>query len=141
MSDVSSHFVDVIVDKVRIGGVYLEDDQLGSTVSRSSLSHLPFVSPRTCGHPNVAEGWAYFDFAGEHWPILVCRDCRIILAGRHPYVERRRRHAWERPTEEDLAADLIASKWGNSWPKRGRPRARKHPPGLVWPEQPLSDAA
>src|SRR3954447_5787693 len=64
--------VDVLVDKTRMGFVYLDDYRdyrLGETVSRSSFSSAPAVSPRECSPHDIAEGWAYFENIDAHWPI------------------------------------------------------------------------
>lgn len=124
-----------------MGGTYLADGTLRETVSRASTSTAPFVSPRSCEHDQVVEGFAYVDQYRHHWPILVCRDCRTILAGRTAYFAERRRPIWQPSTEDDLAADLIVARWAKTWPKDGRPRARHHPAGIVWPEEQLDQAA
>jgi hypothetical protein len=127
---VSSIPADITVEGRRIGGAYFTDGRLSETVRRASTSTKPVVSPRECEHPTTGDGFAYVDLWNIHWPIRVCLDCRTILLGRSPDVERTRRPAWE--LDED---DVIAAKWASQWPREGRPRAKKPPSPTRWPEE------
>jgi hypothetical protein len=122
---------DIYVEGVRMGGCSFDafDSKLSETVSRSSLSRAPIVSKRTCEHDDVVDGFAYIDLWNQHWPVRVCKTCRLILKGRDPNIEERDVPAWEM-TEEDV----LAAQWSKRWPRDGRPRAKKLPKGFVWPE-------
>ena len=69
--------------------------KLSETVSRSSLSSAPVASQRTCEHDDVVDGFAYIDLWNQHWPVRVCKTCRLILKGRDPNIEERDVPAWE----------------------------------------------
>jgi hypothetical protein len=111
-----------------MGGAHL-NGSLSETVSRASTSMQPVVSPRECNHTNVADGFAYVESYDMHWPIRVCRDCRSILRGRDPWPSQERKSAYTMTPR-----DVIAGKWEKQWPKNGRPRAKKLPKHIEWPE-------
>lgn len=129
---------DIYVEKRRIGSTFLVDDFLWEHVKRPSLSTAPQRPRKGCPHADVLEGFAYVDAYNQHWPVLMCRDCRTILAGRCPYAFK----LLDSPLVGDPAlAELILAKWNQAWPRDGKPRTKKHPAGLVWPESVLSEAA
>jgi hypothetical protein len=93
------------------------------------MSAAPKVVRRACLHENPADGWAYFDFYREHWPIRICMDCRTILEGRDRHPDRRVGPIWKVGPD-----DVIAGKWASQWPKYGRPRRKRPPASTEWPK-------
>jgi hypothetical protein len=122
---------DISIDGVRIGCSYWENALLSEDVSRSTIVNAKLIPRAKCKHEHVGEGWAYMDFYDEHWPVRVCLDCRTLVGGRDPHPARQYRHlpAWELTPEV-----VIARRWETEWPKKGRPRAKKPPAELAWPD-------
>ena len=126
---ITAYGADILIGGLRMGGAFFENGYLSETVSKASTSPVAVIPARECHHANAADGFAYVDVLNEYWPVRVCRDCRSILKGRCPRPGERDRAIWE--FEEQ---DVIAAQWARQWPKSGRPRAKKPPKSIQWPE-------
>jgi hypothetical protein len=71
---------------------------------------------QACSHEPV-EAIAYSSYGGgDHWPVKVCRPCRVIVERLSPYPLD---YGYSLPSPEEQRADEEFRAAG--WPKRGHP--------------------
>lgn len=126
----SLHLADVYVNRCRVAQTYYDPStgRLWSAVWGTTGGAIGRQSA-ACAHEKIEDGFVYVEWLYEHWPLRFCRDCLAITAGRSPHAVVRARRPWEYEPQ-----DVIAAKWNERWPGKGRPRRKKAPPSTAWPD-------